>query len=223
MINNILKAIPHIALFDSRKDAAEKIYKFALSYGLSYDVIAFLPMGGQPISDVFTGYNHSLASLPLPVKKIPLLHNPLFGIGAIDINGAPIINTEIVNSFHISSTELDESITVARKKQTELFNYYKLTANNLMNQIRGRVLIVDDGLASGYTLLAAINSLYQNPRVTDICCLLPVSHFSGIQLIRNKFKNIQIYSLYTDFSSKYVVDYFYKEFPDLILEEGGFH
>ena len=100
MINDILKTIPHVALFDSRKDAAEKMYKFALYYGLSYDIIAFLPMGGQPVSDVFTDRNPSLVSLPLPVKKIPLQNNPLFGIGAIDISGEPIVNREIINKFN---------------------------------------------------------------------------------------------------------------------------
>ncbi len=223
MIQEIIKDIPHIALFDSRKDAGEKMYKFALSYGLSYDMIAFLPMGGQCISDVFTAHDPSLISLPLPVKKIPLPGNPLFGMGAIDIYGTPTVNREIGKFFHISDKQLEDSIAIARKKQAEIFDYYRLTIDELADKFFGKVLIVDDGLASGYSLLAAIDSLSCDPRVTEIRCLMPVSHVSGIQLIRNKYQNVEIYSLYTDLSSKYVVDNFYKEFPDLILEAGGYH
>lgn len=223
MINDIVKKIPHIILFDSRKDAAEKMYKFASFYGLLYDVIAFLPMGGQTISDVFTEYISTMGGVPIPVKKIPFRNNPKFGMGAIDMRGTPIVNTEVINSFHISSDELYDSISIAREKQIEMFDYYKLTADELKNELFGRVLILDDGLASGYSLLAAITSISQNPRITDIFCIMPVSHISGIQLVRNKFKNIRIYSLYTDFSSRFVVDYFYKDFPDLALEDGGFH
>lgn len=205
-------------LYSSRLDAANKMIEFISAYHLYFDKLVYIPMGGKPIRDVLiTKFSdlHNLMGLACPVVKISCELNEKFGIGALDVFGEPLLNNSAIDAFKASTIDVKNAIDRARKKQNSLIQSLKTNKDSYHEIANANVLIVDDGLSSGYSMLAAVNSLLRLTNVTNLCCLVPVASIEGIRLIRTTFHNIDIFSLFYDNSSVFFVDSFYDNFEDI--------
>lgn len=120
------------------------------------DAIALaIPSGGVPVGAEIAralGLSFDL----LIVRKIQIPYNPEAGFGAVGPDGEPVFNEALLKSLMLTEKEIMEQVTKAResvRKRNELFR-----KNKSFPLLKGRVvIIVDDGLASGYTMLAGIN------------------------------------------------------------------
>ena len=144
-------------------------------------LILALPRGG-----VAVGYQLSLAlHLPLDVfmtRKIGAPGNLEYAIGAVAETGSCSLNQEAVNSFGLSSYELNRLIHLQEKEIARRKNLYR--QGRPLPQLTGRtVLLVDDGIATGATFMAsalAIRSL--QPRL--LVGVIPVGPPSTIREVR---------------------------------------
>lgn len=116
-----------------------------------------LPRGGVPV-----GYEISRElNLPLDVflvRKLGVPGHEELAMGAIASGGVRILNEQVVHFIGISAKELD---WVTAEEQLELERREKLYrgGQELVN-VRGRtVIVVDDGLATGSTMRAAVTAL----------------------------------------------------------------
>jgi predicted phosphoribosyltransferase len=123
-------------------------------------VVLALPRGGVPV-----GYEVALAlHLPLDVfivRKLGVPGQEELGMGAIASGGSQIINPQIVKWSGISSQQLDEVIA---KESAELQRREELYRIGRAPVDLGQklILLVDDGLATGSTMMAAIRALRQS-------------------------------------------------------------
>lgn len=144
--------------FKDRSEAGRLLAKKLEVYSNRSDVIVLaLPRGGVPVAyEVARALN-----VPLDVFMVRKLGVPGYeelAMGAIASGGVRILNDQVLFFMGISDEELDR---VTAEEQLELERREQLYrgAQEPVN-VQGRtVLVVDDGLATGSTMLAAVSAL----------------------------------------------------------------
>ncbi len=193
--------------FQSRTEAGHLLAKRLASYADRHDVLVLaLPRGGVPV-----GYEVAKAlHVPLDVLIVRKLGTPgqeELAMGAITTGGVRVLNHEVIRALGISEAEID---SVAAKEQKELERRERLYRSSRGTpDIRGiTVILVDDGIATGTTMRAAITALKtQHParlivavpvapletceqlkaEVTEFVCLLSPEVFIAIGLWYDEF------------------------------------
>lgn len=120
-------------------------------------LVLALPRGGVPVAAEVALALHA----PLDVFVVRKLGSPgqeELAMGAIAFGGIRVINTGVVSALGIAQSEIER---VAFREQEELQRREQLYRGDRRPlEVRGRcVILVDDGLATGYTMRAAIAAL----------------------------------------------------------------
>ncbi|MGE0517965.1 MAG: erythromycin esterase family protein [Candidatus Binatia bacterium] len=146
--------------FRDRTEAGRLLASKLAAYANRPDVLVLaLPRGGVPVA-----YQVARAlGAPLDVFVVRKLGVPGYeelAMGAVATGGARVLNDEVVQRLHIPDYLIDA--TAAREKQ-ELARRERLyRGGRAAPDVRGRtVILVDDGLATGATMQAAIKALRQ--------------------------------------------------------------
>jgi predicted phosphoribosyltransferase len=147
-----------MALFQDRRDAGRKLARELLHYANRSDVIVLaLPRGGVPVA-----YEVSLAlDVPLDifiVRKLGLPGHEELAIGAIASGGIRVLNEDVVRMLHIPEELIER---VARRELQELQRRERsYRGNRPPPEVRAKtVMLVDDGLATGASMRAAVSGL----------------------------------------------------------------
>ncbi len=142
--------------------------------------ILSIPAGGVPV-----GYKVARKlNLPLDliiVRKIQIPWNPEAGFGALSWDGTIVLNMPLVRRLDLSSEIIDRSISLARENVQNRVR--KFRGDKTFPKLEDKtVLLVDDGLASGYTMLVAAKSTKRyNPE--RIVVAVPTASLNSVELI----------------------------------------
>ena len=164
-------------MFEDRNDAGTQLAKKLTKFKEENVVVLAIPRGGLPVGAQVA---KSLQA-PLDVvltKKIGYPTNKEYAIGAVSLE-----SIVLTNAMGIEKSYIDQETARIRKTLRERYNqYYKhQSPANLKNKT---IIIVDDGVATGNTLLATIELVYkQNP--SKIVIAIPVAPASAIYKISN--------------------------------------
>jgi len=91
------------------------------------------------------------------VRKIQIPWNAEAGFGAITWDGETVLNKTLIRQLGLAKIEIDESISQTKKIIQERLR--KFRKGKPMPDMKDKVvIIVDDGVASGFTMLAAARS-----------------------------------------------------------------
>jgi predicted phosphoribosyltransferase len=146
--------------FLNRSEAGLSLAQKLIAYANREDVIVLaLPRGGVPVAaEVAKKLNAPLDVFV--VRKLGLPGHPELAMGAIASGGVRVFNGEIVNSLRIPDEVIDE---VSGQELTELQRREKVYRDDLPPpEVEGKtVILIDDGIATGSTMLAAISALRQ--------------------------------------------------------------
>lgn len=192
-------------MFQNRFDAAEKLLPYVKNYTSNPDVIVLaIPRGGLELGYVLAKGLH----VPLDViftKKIGFPGNPEYAIGA-----ASASHIFIDDAFkHIPELQdyIAHEVQSIRQIIKERENTYRQGMSPL-NLTKKTVILVDDGVATGNTLLATIALVREyNPK--KIVVALPVSSVQAYNKIKEKADEVACVLVPEVF---YSVGQFYKEF-----------
>jgi putative phosphoribosyl transferase len=145
-----------MSLFASRVDAGKRLAE-ALKPANKDALVLAIPRGG-----VVVGYEvaHALA-LPLDViiaKKIGAPDNPELAIGAVAEDGVAIVDQHLVRQLGVSKQYIDEE---AERQIEEIRNRLKIYRGDTPypRVLNRDIILVDDGVATGSTLRAALKVL----------------------------------------------------------------
>jgi predicted phosphoribosyltransferase len=197
--------------YRTRTDAALHLIALLRQRHVQYDVVVFIPNGGAAIGYYIAQALKIKHLAPCLVVKIASRADPRFGIGAITELGIPIINHNALHALSVSKDEQHEQTTAALRKQRYLMSCLGRHSGARDNPPR-RYLIVDDGLASGYTMLAAYQSiLARGARIAH--CAAPVSSEYGAELLNEE--GATLLTPYIETAPIFLLDAYYMCFPGM--------
>lgn len=148
--------------FRDRSEAGRRLAEqLSLSPPEAGTVVLALPRGGIPVGFAIAE-RFRLPLEPLAVRKLGVPHFPEFAMGAIAAGGEYVLDREMVQRLRLSDAAVDAVIRRERAELAERERRYRMSAP--LASLTGRPLIVvDDGMATGSTMLAAITALRALP------------------------------------------------------------
>lgn len=143
------------------KHENERVYNFIFDNIDNYFCFA-IPNGGVPVTEGFCAH-YNLNYDILIVRKIKIPYNTEAGFGAVTTDGTVLINESLIHHLNLSEKEIQDSINLTKKEISDRLKLYNKESNleefYLEKIQKKNIFILDDGLASGFTMLAAINML----------------------------------------------------------------
>jgi len=159
-------------MFRDRKDAGAKLASRLLKYKDNKDALVLaLPRGG-----VITGHEVALAlGVPLDVlivRKIGVPWQPELAAGALSETGSLVLNKLVVSGYMISKEFLEEEVSRQKEEITRRTELYRMGKS--ISDLSGKIIIlIDDGVATGATMKAAIETL-REAKIGKLVVALPV-------------------------------------------------
>ncbi len=159
--------------FQDRADAGRRLAEKLMAYAGRPDVLVLaLPRGGVPVA-----YEVALAlHAPLDVflvRKLGVPGQAELAMGAIATGGVRVLNEEVIEALGIPEDVIEE---VTAEEQQELARRERLyRGDNPPPDLRGRtVILIDDGLATGSTMRAAVAAA-RNQQPARVVVAVPVA------------------------------------------------
>jgi predicted phosphoribosyltransferase len=144
-------------------------------------------------------------------RKIPIPLNPEAGLGAIADDGTVILNEDVVKRFDLTRQQIEYEASKVRADIRQRSLLYR--GDRPLVSVRGRkVIIIDDGLASGFTMIAAVESARRR-RPTEIVVAVPVASAMAVKEIEKVAD--KLVTCATGFAPKFYVSDFYRHWYDL--------
>ncbi len=201
-------------LYKNRTTAGQFLAKELTAYANRPDVLVLaLPRGGVPVAfEVAKALNAPLDVLV--VRKLGVPDQPELAMGAIASGGVRVLNQEIVRSLRLTDTEISREEAIQRKELERRSHLYR--DNRPLPVMCGRtVILVDDGLATGATMRAAIMALLPH-KVSRIVVAVPVAAPQTCQELELLADEVVCAFTPTHFHS---VGLWYENFPQTTDEE----
>ena len=173
-----------------------------------------IPRGGVPI-----GYPIAKAlNAPLDViipRKLPIPWSPEVGFGAVTSSGDVILNPDIADGLGLTESEIKKISDGVYQEIQRRMRIYR--GNRPMPSLREKnVIITDDGLATGFTMIAAIESVKrQGPK--KVIAAVPVAPKDAADLVR-KYAD-ELVTLWEKKTYSFAVASFYDDFHDMADSE----
>ena len=198
------------AIFDNRYDAGRQLAEQLGEYKGQSVVVLAIPNGGVPV-----GLEVALvleADLDLVIsRKIPLPLTPEAGFGAVADDGTVILNEEVVKEVDLSSHQINYQINQVRAEIRQRSLLYR--KDRPVTVVSGKtVIITDDGLASGFTMMAAVESVRRR-RPEEIVAAAPVTSPAALKQVRKVADKVVILAK-GSMPQFYIAD-FYRSWHDL--------
>jgi predicted phosphoribosyltransferase len=147
----------HGIRFKDRHDAGRRLVEVLDPYRAEHPVVVALPRGGVPVAaEVATALGAPLDVVV--VRKIGAPQNAEYAIGAVAEGGVHVLGHRQGRSADLTAAELGALIARAEHELEARVQRYRGARPPV--DLRGRtVIVVDDGLATGRSALAAVRSL----------------------------------------------------------------
>ncbi len=142
-------------------------------------VVLAIPRGGVPISCILAKQLQAEFDL-IVVRKIPVPWNPEAGFGAITPNGEIFLDEKVAKYLGLETEEI-ESLAQKVLEETKRREQKFLGSRKRVDVTNKNVILVDDGLATGFTMLAAVKFLKDKPR--NIMIAVPTASRGAISLL----------------------------------------
>lgn len=151
-----------------------------------------IPNGGIPVVEGFCSIFNINYDI-LIVRKIKIPYNAEAGFGAVTTDGTVLFNKPLLHQLNLSEAAIIESINLTKQEIQERIKYYKkeFDLHDFYTKIvqNKNIIMLDDGLASGFTMLAGIKMIEKyNPK--KIYIAVPTAPLRTIKRIRNEVYEI---------------------------------
>ena len=152
-------------------------------------MIVGLPRGGFIVAEIIAK-NLSCILYMILVKRLRAPFNEEMAIGAVTNDGTTYLNKSITEELKISedyiNDELSHQLEEIKLQADMYFDGKKFTDENYINFNGKTIIIVDDGAATGSSIMATIKSLRNKHCPKRIIVAIPVSPRSTVNLLRRE-------------------------------------
>lgn len=176
-------------------------------------LVLALPRGGVPVAFVVA----QALDLPLDlllVRKLGVPGHEELAMGAIAEGGVQLLNDEVVRALHIAPATI---AVVAAREQQELGRRARIyRGERTPPDLQGRTLIlIDDGLATGTTMRAAIAAV-RTHRPASIIVAVPVADRSVVEALSSEVDQLIVIEIVDDLGA---IGLWYQDFAQVSDEE----
>lgn len=200
-------------LFRDRVEAGKRLVSTLIDFAGKNAIVLAIPRGG-----IVVGFEVAQAlGLPLDViipRKISAPDNPELAVGAVTEDGTLILDESLIKHLRVPEDYIKEESERQRLEIERRLKLYRGEA--LYPSLKNRdVIIVDDGIATGSTMKAALASVRKRGAKT-IVVAIPVGPPSTIRELNKEAD--RVVCLHTP-ESFYAIGQFYEDFAQTVDEE----
>ena len=150
-------------------------------------IVLALPRGGLPVAAEIARVLNAPLDLML-VRKLGTPRRMELAMGAIAGRGTRVLNSDVIWEYGVSESEISEIEAWEREEMERRREAY--LGDRPQPQLRGRsVVLVDDGLATGATMRAAIDAAREEG-AAEIIVAVPVAPLRTLRELRHKVDEI---------------------------------
>lgn len=168
--------------FRDRKDAGMQLATQLAHYAdQSSTVVIGLPRGGVVVAQPVV----LALRLPLEIivaRKIGAPGNSEFAIGAITQDGEGVFNQEIIDLYAISKEHIKAEVAKEQKEAQRRLQLYRADRPPLSLK-DSAVILIDDGIATGYTMLASI-AYARSLGASRVVVAVPVASQDAVRMMQ---------------------------------------
>jgi predicted phosphoribosyltransferase len=176
-----------VAVFRDRSHAGKFLAGMLDSYGDTDAIVLAIPAGGVPVAAVIAEHLHLLLDV-LVVSKITLPWDTEAGYGAVAFDGSVRLNEKLLPRLGLSEGEIQQGIEKTFRKVS--YRVKGLRGERAFPDLsKQTVILVDDGLASGFTLLVGVEAL-RKARASQIVVAVPTGHWDSVQIMAPQVKAV---------------------------------
>lgn len=201
-------------MFENRTEAGRRLAGVLDERGTRADVVLAIPRGGLPVARPVA----DALGAPLDIvaaKKIPAPGNPELAIGAATSQGGVWRNDDLRARLGVSEAhferERERAVEAARAKAEQ----YRSAGQTGPDVAGKRVVVVDDGVATGATAIAALRGL-QAAGPASLSIAVPVGPPDTVERLESEADDAIVLSRPVAFGA---VGAHYREFPQVSDEE----
>lgn len=201
-------------VFRDREHAGEILSEMFMQYKDTNAMVLAIPAGGVPVGAVLA------AKLQIPldvavVSKITLPWNTEAGYGAVAFDSTVRLNEEMALRLGLNEDTIRDGVEKTRDKVKKRVAEFRKGKPSL--QVKGRpVILVDDGIASGFTMLVAVEAL-RKARADQIIIAVPTAHWEAIENVLPNVEEFYCANLRSGWA--YAVADAYQRWTDVSEEE----
>ncbi len=193
-------------MFNNRREAAYMLVKEIEQRQLKFDVVLGVPRGGVVLAEVISNY----FSCPMDIimaRKIGSPETDEYAIGAVTPDGGILLNERVMQLVDTDKETIDRmALEVLRQIEKRLLYYRK---NRQEVELKGkRILLTDDGIATGFTLKAAVHHIKRQDS-KEVIIAVPVSARNAYKALMKEVDEIIALEIPDRF---FAVSQFYKDF-----------
>jgi putative phosphoribosyl transferase len=197
-------------MFRNRVEAGRLLAQALVGYeGRPNLIVLALPRGGAPVARIVADFLDAPMDVFL-VRKLGVPWQPELAFGAIAEAGIRVLNDDVIAHCELSADVIEE---ITKREQREIDRRSSLyRGTRSLAAVHGReVIIVDDGLATGSTMLAAVRALRQQG-AQRIVVAVPVSPRETCDELRREAHEVVCLSTPEPF---YAVGNWYEDFTQV--------
>lgn len=200
--------------FADREAAGRRLAEEVADAADARAVVLALPRGGVPVAVPVAG-RLGCELRPVAVRKLPIPTSPEMGFGAVTLDGTVTLNHEVMRTHGIS---VGSAALVVEQVQAEVVRRAQAYpgAKELPTLGGRRVVIVDDGLATGYTMIAACE-MVRHHEPASLTVAVPVAQMPTVDIVAEHCDGLVC--LIGQRGGGFAVASFYGSFPDLSDDE----
>lgn len=210
-----MRSLREAPIFENRYDAGRQLAEKLGEYKGQPVVVLAVPNGGLPVAlQVALALE---AELDVVIsRKLPIPLRPEGGFGAIADDGAAILNEAVVKEVGLTQEQINYEVNKVRLDIRQRSLLYRGTRPLAI--VNGKtVIIVDDGLASGYTMMAALESVRRR-RPRQMVVAVPAASATAVKQLEKVADSVV--TCVTSFMPRFYVSDFYRYWHVLSDDEG---
>jgi putative phosphoribosyl transferase len=199
-------------IFESRADAGRKLGRELAERGCGADLVLGLPRGGVVVASEVA----QVLGCPLDVLVVRKIGHPYFrefAVGALAEGDVVMLDRPVLERSEVNQDDLDAVIAEEKQRLREYQN--KFIRPRHLERKDKKVTLVDDGLATGATMEAAVQSA-RRANARWLAVAVPVASTNGAARLQRVCDELHILIIDPDF---HAVGQYYESFEQTTDEE----